>query len=121
MVGRVRRTALFFVFVYAIWVALLSFRTVTVQTTEEAAQLKIGGAVSTPLTLTVADLKAMPRTTLHVENPHDKKSEVYEGVLLEELLRRVGAPHGRTISRAAYDHLRDCGGFGWLSCTFCPC
>jgi DMSO/TMAO reductase YedYZ molybdopterin-dependent catalytic subunit len=58
------------------------------------AQLKIGGAVSTPLTLTVADLKSMPRTTLHVTNPHESKSESYEGVLLGELLRRAGVPQG---------------------------
>ena len=57
------------------------------------AQLKISGAVSTPLTLAVADLKTMPRTTLHVSNPHENKSESYEGVLLEELLRRAG-PQG---------------------------
>jgi DMSO/TMAO reductase YedYZ molybdopterin-dependent catalytic subunit len=57
----------------------------------------VGGAVSTPLTLTIADLKKMPRTTLHVENPHDKKPEVYEGVLLEELLRRAGVPQGEQM------------------------
>jgi DMSO/TMAO reductase YedYZ molybdopterin-dependent catalytic subunit len=83
--------------VYAVWVTFSSCLTVSAQTAKEAAQLKVGGAVSTPLTLTVADLKAMPRTTLHVENPHDKKSEVYEGVLLEELLRRAGAPHGEQL------------------------
>jgi hypothetical protein len=58
------------------------------------AQLKIGGAVSTPLTLTVADLKSMPRTVLHVTNPHENKTETYEGVLLEELLRKAGVPQG---------------------------
>jgi DMSO/TMAO reductase YedYZ molybdopterin-dependent catalytic subunit len=68
-------------------------RTATAQSTQEVAQLKIAGAVSTPLTLTIVDLKKMPRTTLRVENPHDKKFEVYEGVLLEELLRRAGAPY----------------------------
>jgi hypothetical protein len=39
----------------------------------------------------------MPRTTLHVSNSHEKKSETYEGVLLEELLRRAGAPHGEQL------------------------
>jgi len=34
----------------------------------------------------------MPRKTLSVANPHNKKTEVYEGVLLEELLRRAGVP-----------------------------
>jgi DMSO/TMAO reductase YedYZ molybdopterin-dependent catalytic subunit len=92
-VGRLLRTALILVFASA-----GNFSsTATAQTPNEIAQLKIGGAVSTPLTLTIADLKKMPRTTLHVENPHDKKPEVYEGVLLEELLRRAGAPHGEQL------------------------
>ena len=62
------------------------------QTTASNAELKISGAITTPLTLTATDLKKMPRKTLSVVNPHNKKSEVYEGVLPEELLRRAGAP-----------------------------
>jgi DMSO/TMAO reductase YedYZ molybdopterin-dependent catalytic subunit len=69
-------------------------RQATAQTPAPVPQLKIGGAVSTPLSLTVADLKSLPRTTLHVTNPHENKSETYEGVLLEELLQRAGVPHG---------------------------
>jgi len=64
------------------------------QTPAPLPQLKISGAVSTPLTLTLPDLKGMPRTTLHVSNPHENKTETYEGVLLEELLRRAGVPQG---------------------------
>ena len=67
------------------------------QTSPVGAQLKIGGAVTTPLTLTVADLKAMPRTTIRAVNSHEKKAEIYEGVLLEELLRKAGAPHGEQL------------------------
>ena len=62
-----------------------------------AAELKVSGAVSTPLTLTVADLKAMPRKTLTVVNPHLKKSEKYEGVALEEILRKAGVPQGDAL------------------------
>lgn len=69
----------------------------TTQPSQAPAQLKIAGAVATPLTLSIADLKAMPRTTLHVTNPHEKKVEVYEGVLLEELLHRAGVPHGEQL------------------------
>ena len=61
------------------------------------AELRISGAVSTPLVLTVLDLKKMPRKTLTVVNPHDKKRETYEGVLLEELLRRAGVPQGEQL------------------------
>src|ERR1700731_4191266 len=62
------------------------------QTAPGTAELKISGAVSTPLVLTLADLKNMPRKKLTVVNPHDKKTEAYDGVLLEELLRKAGVP-----------------------------
>jgi DMSO/TMAO reductase YedYZ molybdopterin-dependent catalytic subunit len=61
------------------------------------AELRIAGAVSTPLVLTVADLKKMPRKTLTVMNPHDKKKEAYEGVLLEDLLAKAGVPQGEQL------------------------
>jgi DMSO/TMAO reductase YedYZ molybdopterin-dependent catalytic subunit len=61
------------------------------------AELRIGGAVSTPLVLTLADLKNLPRKKLTVVNPHDKKTEAYEGVLLEELLRKAGVPQGESL------------------------
>jgi hypothetical protein len=48
-------------------------------------ELRISGAVSTPLVLTADDLKKMPRKTLSVVNPHEKKKKIYEGVLLAEL------------------------------------
>jgi DMSO/TMAO reductase YedYZ molybdopterin-dependent catalytic subunit len=67
------------------------------QSSGTAAELRIGGAVSNPLILTVADLKKMPRKTLTVMNPHDKKKETYEGVLLEELLRRASVPQGEKL------------------------
>src|SRR5260370_29662115 len=67
------------------------------QTAPATAELRISGAVSTPLVLTLADLKNMPRKKLTVVNPHDKKTEVYEGVLLEELLRKAGVPQGESL------------------------
>jgi DMSO/TMAO reductase YedYZ molybdopterin-dependent catalytic subunit len=66
-----------------------------------APRLRISGAVATPLALTAADLKKMPRKALSVLNPHDKKQENYEGVLLEELLRRAGVPQGEQLRGAA--------------------
>jgi DMSO/TMAO reductase YedYZ molybdopterin-dependent catalytic subunit len=62
------------------------------QTAAPPAELRISGDIATPLVLTVADLKKMPRKTLSVVNPHEKKTEAYEGVLLEELLQRAGVP-----------------------------
>jgi len=77
----------------ALWCAVL----VVAQASPGPATLKITGAVSTPLTLTVAQLKSLPRTTLRVVNPHEKKEESYEGVLLETLLQKAGAPHGEGL------------------------
>jgi hypothetical protein len=99
-VHRIRETAFLIISAFATLVILPFVQTATSQTTSAPAQLEIGGEVSTPLTLTVADLKNMPRTTLHVTNPHEKKSETYEGVSLEELLRRAGAPHGEQLRGA---------------------
>jgi DMSO/TMAO reductase YedYZ molybdopterin-dependent catalytic subunit len=62
-----------------------------------AKELKVGGTVSTPLTLTVADLQAMSRKTLTVVNGHEKKTEKYEGVALEEILRKAGVPQGEAL------------------------
>jgi DMSO/TMAO reductase YedYZ molybdopterin-dependent catalytic subunit len=67
------------------------------QAAAPATELRIDGAVTTPLVLTVADLKKMPRKTLSVFNPHEKKRETYEGVLLEELLARAGVPQGEKL------------------------
>ena len=64
-------------------------------------EFKIDGAVTTPLVLTVADLKKMPRKTLRVDNAHSKKTEVYEGVLVEDLLKKAGVPQGEALRGAA--------------------
>jgi DMSO/TMAO reductase YedYZ molybdopterin-dependent catalytic subunit len=39
----------------------------------------------------------MPRKTLTIVNPHDKKTEKYEGVALEEILRTAGVPQGEAL------------------------
>ena len=69
--------------------------------TANAPELKIGGGVQTSLTLTSADLRKMPRKTLSVVNPHSQKKETYEGVPLEEILRKAGVPNGEHLRGAA--------------------
>jgi DMSO/TMAO reductase YedYZ molybdopterin-dependent catalytic subunit len=59
-----------------------------------AARLEIAGAVKTSLSLSVADLKSMPRTTVRVGGQNGQSVQVYEGVALDELLRRAGVPQG---------------------------
>jgi DMSO/TMAO reductase YedYZ molybdopterin-dependent catalytic subunit len=60
-------------------------------------ELKIGGAVDTPLVVSLADLKQMPRKTLRVENARDHKADVYEGVALDALLQKAGLPQGEQL------------------------
>jgi DMSO/TMAO reductase YedYZ molybdopterin-dependent catalytic subunit len=71
------------------------------QSSTTPTELKVNGAVSTPLTLTVSDLKKMPRKMLSVLNPHEGKNETYEGVPLEEILHRAGVPQGDQLRGAA--------------------
>lgn len=68
------------------------------QDSASSVALKIGGNVTTPLALSLAELKNMPnRQTLRVVNPRSKKTEVYQGVLLEDLLHKAGVPHGEAL------------------------
>jgi DMSO/TMAO reductase YedYZ molybdopterin-dependent catalytic subunit len=81
---------------------LLAFSTGAQQTappkpSSGPTDFKISGAVTTPLDLTVADLKTMPRKTLRADNVHSKKTEVYEGVLVEDLLQKAGVPQGEQL------------------------
>jgi DMSO/TMAO reductase YedYZ molybdopterin-dependent catalytic subunit len=59
-----------------------------------AARLEITGAVPTPLALSAAALKALPRTTVRVGGQNGQAPQLYEGVALAELLRRAGVPQG---------------------------
>lgn len=65
------------------------------------AVLRVEGNVATPLSLSANDLKAMPRTTLKVLNHHDNKEETYEGVAVQELLRRAGVPQNKKLRGSA--------------------
>lgn len=56
--------------------------------------LTIAG-LSTPVTLTAADLKALPRTRVEVKE--ETRTTSYEGVLVGELLKRAGAPLGSDV------------------------
>ena len=58
--------------------------------------LTITGDVGKPLTLTAADLKAMPRQRFEVK-AEDGTTHVYEGVLAGELLKRASAPVGSDL------------------------
>jgi hypothetical protein len=61
--------------------------------------IAVAGDVPRALTLTAADLKAMPRTTVTVNE--QGKDVKYDGVLVGEVLTRAGAPLGRDLSGPA--------------------
>jgi hypothetical protein len=60
-------------------------------------QLTITGPDGKTLVLSANDLQGMPQTTVRAVNTHNKRAEVYEGVALSELLRRVGMPQGENL------------------------
>jgi DMSO/TMAO reductase YedYZ molybdopterin-dependent catalytic subunit len=95
--GRFLQVSLLAILSISLVVAGSGKREAFAQTAPGAAELRIGGAVTTPLVLTVADLKSMPRKKLTVVNPHDKKTENYEGVLLEDLLRKAGVAQRKDL------------------------
>ena len=64
------------------------------------SEVKIGGAVPAPFSVSLEDLKKMPRKTLRVENSHAKKTEVYEGVPLDALLQKAGVAQGEALRGA---------------------
>jgi DMSO/TMAO reductase YedYZ molybdopterin-dependent catalytic subunit len=63
-------------------------------TKPDAARLAVNGDVDKPLSLSLADLRDLPRQTLTVENEHEKREETYQGVPLAEILKRAGVPQG---------------------------
>jgi DMSO/TMAO reductase YedYZ molybdopterin-dependent catalytic subunit len=69
--------------------------------TSAAGRLAVTGDVEHPLSLSIDDLRHLPRTTLKVTNPHEGKEETYEGVALGELLKRAGVPQGSNLRGAA--------------------
>jgi DMSO/TMAO reductase YedYZ molybdopterin-dependent catalytic subunit len=65
----------------------------------QAATLVVSGDVAQTLTITLADLKTMPRTMVTVGE--GAQQTTYEGVLVGELLKRAGVPLGRDLSGGA--------------------
>ena len=62
-----------------------------------AQQLQLTGLDGKVATVSAADLKSMPRQKIAVVIGHNKMKEQYEGVLLSDLLAKVGAPAGEKL------------------------
>lgn len=58
---------------------------------QQTATIDIGGDVQNPMTVTAADLSAMPRITVTLP------ATTYGGVLLEDVLKRAGVPTGSSL------------------------
>jgi DMSO/TMAO reductase YedYZ molybdopterin-dependent catalytic subunit len=59
-------------------------------------KLVVTGDVPTPLTLTASDLDAMPREHVEITEQAGEKA-TYEGVALQEILKRAGIPFGHEM------------------------
>jgi DMSO/TMAO reductase YedYZ molybdopterin-dependent catalytic subunit len=59
----------------------------------DSAALVVKGAVKQELRLTLAELKAMPRTKATAKD-HDGATHEYEGAALQAVLAKAGAPQG---------------------------
>jgi len=72
--------------------------------------LRVSGAVSKPLALSLEDLAAMPRTRITAKE--HETTVTYEGVALSEILQTAGAPmgkqlHGKTLASYVLAIARD--------------
>ena len=74
---------------------LLSALQMAGQSTQEQ-KLAVMGDVPTPLALSASDLAAMPREQTEVSEQDGVKT-TYEGVALQEILKKAGIPFGRQM------------------------
>jgi len=68
------------------------------------AELRLVGPQHEPITLKLADVKAMPHLTITVHNSHSNADESYSGVRVSDLLAKVGAPLGGGLRGKALAH-----------------
>jgi hypothetical protein len=62
-----------------------------------STQLALRGLDGKSVTLSPADLAALPHKTVTVMNHHTNASETYSGVALSDLLAKIGAPQGSDV------------------------
>jgi hypothetical protein len=62
-----------------------------------STQLALRGLEGKSVTLSPADLAALPHKTVTVMNHHTSASETYSGVALSDLLAKIGAPQGSDV------------------------
>lgn len=62
-----------------------------------STHLRIAGLQGQAIELNPEELRALPHTEVSVFNAHSKTNEKYSGVLLSDLLAKVGVPHGEEV------------------------
>ena len=62
-----------------------------------STQLKIQGLDGKSITLSPEEFAALPHRTVSVLNAHTKSNEKYSGVLVSDLLGKVGVPSGESV------------------------
>jgi len=72
--------------------SLIAFTSAQAQTAKPAS-VTISGEVTSPLTVTDADLQKFTQTTV-IRKDHDGHDHTYTGVILTELLKKAGATLG---------------------------
>ncbi len=63
----------------------------------EPFRLTVSGDVKNPLSLSLDDVRQLPRKTITVANEHAGENEVYEGTPLAGLLKQAGAVQGSQL------------------------
>lgn len=63
---------------------------------QQEPRLAVLGDVPTPLALSATDLTSMPREKVEVTEQDGQKT-IYEGVALQEILKKAGIPFGRQL------------------------
>src|SRR5580692_4120361 len=76
--------------------ALFLFAVLLPAQTAPEVSLAVTGDVPTPLTLNATDWAAMPRVSVDVPNA-DGGKDTYEGVALQEILKKAGIPFGHEM------------------------
>ena len=61
------------------------------------ARLAISGDIPAPVTITASELAAMPRETIALDDQESGGKIQYEGVPLQEILKKAGIPFGTAI------------------------
>ena len=100
-------------FLLALTIATTAAPAIAQQT---APAITVTGAVTTPLTLTAADLATMPRAK--VTTSSNGIETVYEGVWISDVLKKAGVAMGSALRGPALSAYVLGVGFRWLSGRF---